>query len=198
MYRYMYVAALMPVLVAACGPPVEGSGPATAPGGARAGAPDPTAVPTCPAGFTAQTDQNAKTECSGKLGVQVVSQSGDAAAMCVNEAGSAYKCVAPQSFSEICQPNGVQRITREEITCFPPAAIAALNLPAAPPAAATPPPPPHTPTKEEICRSATITDCGQDRACHSSCGGNHGCDEGCSGKSNFAKANGCWHGKTKC
>jgi hypothetical protein len=183
---------------------VAGSGPATTPGGAVVGEPAPTAVPvpTCPAGFTAQTDQTARTECGGELGVQVVSESGKAAAMCVNGAGSTYKCVGPQSFSEICQPNGVQRVTREEITCFPPAAQAVATSPAVTPVASPPPPPPPSPrppTKEEICRTATITDCHQDRACHSSCSGNHGCDEGCSGKSNFAKTNGCWHDKkTKC
>jgi hypothetical protein len=59
-------------------------------------------------------------------------------------------------------------------------------------------PAPPPPTKEQVCASATITTCDQDRVCHSACGGNHGCDESCSGQSNFAKAHGCWSGPTSC
>jgi hypothetical protein len=101
-----------------CAGPTGLRGPETTPGGAAAGDPKPF-VPDCPSGFSAETDQRARSECGAKAGVTILSQSGSGSAICVNEAGSTYKCVGPKSFNEICV-NGVQELTKTRITCYPP------------------------------------------------------------------------------
>jgi hypothetical protein len=71
----------------------------------------------CPPGFGSEGGQQAKSDCSGKLGITVTSQSGEAAAACVNQGNLTYKCVAAESFEKMCAPNGLDRLTLDQVVC---------------------------------------------------------------------------------
>jgi hypothetical protein len=99
----------------ACGAPQAGPGTsATDLTGAK------TELMTCPSGFALDATPQAKTDCTGSLGVQIQSSSGNAAVMCVNQAGGAYKCTAAESFAAMCAPNGLDHVTTTEVVCQKP------------------------------------------------------------------------------
>lgn len=201
MMKQLALVALLALI--GCPPPKEGGGPQATPGGAALGSADrkPEPLP-CPAGFSSEQTEKAVSDCRAQAGVNVISQKGEAAALCVNEAGRTYKCIAPMSFDQMCR-HGVDYVKVDEVKCYQPAAVATTTPTATATATTTGTPsatqaPPPPPTKEEICSRSKINNCDQDRACHDACGDNHGCNEGCSGMANHSKANGCWSGPAKC
>jgi hypothetical protein len=98
-------------VIAACSAPATESGISTTQSGATVGA------HRCPAGFNDETSMSAMTDCQDKGRGAVISGPNDPAAVCFNEAGVTYKCTAPESFSTMCAPNGLESVTIDKVTC---------------------------------------------------------------------------------